>query len=301
MKNPLVSVVIPTYNREKTIVRAINSVLNQTYTNLELIVVDDNSKDNTESVIQEYITDKRLKYIKLTKNVGGGGARNKGITEAKGEFVAFQDSDDEWMLDKLEKQMAVFQNRPDVDVIFCQMKRILGDSTIIYPKKNPTNNTNLYTSFLKENYIGTPTAIIKKEKLVANKGFDENLPRLQDWDLFIRLAKNGKFHMLNEVLCDVYLQENSISNNSDALYIALNQFDKKYHNEIILLSKYDRSSIYEKYGSLLINDGRIKQGKLFFKKGLKHYIFNTKLIAKYITLLLGGIKGYKLLKNNLQQ
>ena len=109
-KNPTVSIIIPTYNRAHLIGRAIQSVLNQTYQNFEIIVVDDGSTDNTEEMIKEFQKhDKRIKYIRHEKNRGGAAARNTGIKVARGEYIAFQDSDDEWLPEKLEKQMDVFQ------------------------------------------------------------------------------------------------------------------------------------------------------------------------------------------------
>jgi len=295
MKTPLVSVIIPTYNRATTIVRAIESVLNQTYKNFELIVVDDNSTDNTEKVLSHYIANSRINYIKLTKNIGGGGARNRGITEAKGEFVAFQDSDDQWMLDKLEKQMKVFEDNTEIDIVFSRIQKN-GDISTAFPKRDITRSQNIYTELLKDNYIGTVTAVIRKEKLKEVGGFDQSLPRLQDWDLFIRLAQNAKFYMHPDIHCDVYLQKDSVSNNSKALRTALSIFDKKYKDEVAKLSKKDRALVYEKYGSLFINDGDKVRSKMFFLMGLKEYIFNFKLMLKYLVVNTGGERLYKLLK-----
>lgn len=99
----MVSVIIPSYNRENTIVRAVNSVLNQTYKDIEVIVVDDCSKDRTLELLSS-IKDERLKFFKLEKNSGACVARNFGIEKANGEFIAFQDSDDEWLPEKLKSR-----------------------------------------------------------------------------------------------------------------------------------------------------------------------------------------------------
>ncbi|MFP5434416.1 MAG: glycosyltransferase family 2 protein, partial [Alphaproteobacteria bacterium] len=101
----LVSVILPTYNRARTLGRSIRSVLGQGYSNLELIVVDDGSSDDTRSVIDEF-DDKRLIYVPLEKNQGASAARNHGLGLVRGEFVAFQDSDDEWLADKLQQQVS---------------------------------------------------------------------------------------------------------------------------------------------------------------------------------------------------
>jgi len=111
MKNPTVSVIIPTYNRAHLVGRSIQSVINQTYQDFEIIVVDDGSTDNTEDIIKEFQKkDKRIKHIKHNKNKGGSAARNTGIRAARGEYIAFLDSDDEWMPTKLEKQTSYFNH-----------------------------------------------------------------------------------------------------------------------------------------------------------------------------------------------
>lgn len=294
MKEPLVSVVIPTYNRLSTIIRCIESVIQQSYKNIEIIVVDDASTDNTESVIQKYITLNNFNYIKLASNVGGAEARNIGINKSNGDYIAFQDSDDEWMLDKLEKQMLYF-NQNDVDIVFSKIKRISNLGESIFPKLNVIESLNMAT-LLQVNYIGTPSAVIKKQKLIEVSGFDKTLPRLQDWDLFIRLSKNASFYMIPEVLCNAYLQDNSITNNPQALVKTLTIFANKYKNDINQLTSREQSAVYEKYGSLLVDINEIKPAKAFFKKGLKINLSNIKLLTKYLLISIGGRKLYKLFK-----
>ena len=107
-KSPTISVIIPTYNRADFIGRAIESVLDQTYQDFEIIVIDDGSKDNTENIVKSF-DDTRITYIRLKDNKGAAVARNTGIGTARGKFIAFQDSDDEWLPQKLAKQMEVFE------------------------------------------------------------------------------------------------------------------------------------------------------------------------------------------------
>ena len=115
--HPLVSVIIPVYNREKTIVRALRSVLNQTYANYEIIVVNDGSTDGSLSLIRSFVDD-RITVISLSENHGASFARNIGMTEAKGEYTALQDSDDEWLADKLEIQVDYMFNN-GLYAVFC--------------------------------------------------------------------------------------------------------------------------------------------------------------------------------------
>lgn len=109
IKEPTVSIIIPTYNRSKTIKRSINSVLYQTYDDFEIIVIDDGSSDGTDKVIKEF-NDSRIKYVRHELNRGASAARNTGIKLSRGKYIAFQDSDDVWVPDKLEKQMNVFKS-----------------------------------------------------------------------------------------------------------------------------------------------------------------------------------------------
>ena len=116
---PKVSIILPTYNRAYIIEKGINSLLNQTYQDFEIIIVDDGSTDNTEEIIKKLQEkDKRIKYIKLKTNKGAATARNIGIKAARGEYIAFQDSDDEWMHEKLEKQVKVLDTSSKEVVVY---------------------------------------------------------------------------------------------------------------------------------------------------------------------------------------
>lgn len=244
----MVSVIIPAYNRENTIERAVMSVLNQTYKDLELIVVDDCSKDNTVEVLKS-IEDDRLKIIELEKNSGACVARNVGIENAQGDYIAFQDSDDEWLLNKLEKQMAVFE-KEKVDLVFCSFKKIDTDSQSVYPIL--TEGIVERKVLLEDSRISTQTLIGKKE-CFENVKFDPEMPRLQDYDITIRLSKLYSVYFVNEPLVNMYVQGDSISQNVSKLIKAesmiLNKYkddvekyeDFKYHNTLILAVMKRRS------------------------------------------------------------
>lgn len=209
----LISVIIPTYNRERVIERSINSVLNQTIKSLELIIVDDCSTDNTEKIVKN-INDSRIKYIKLKKNSGACFARNKGIDEAKGNYIAFQDSDDEWFEKKLELQLkAIIETA--ADIVFCSFNRFEYGNTknIIYPKLTHSHlcsNNELILNSL----VSTQTILGKKQ--VFNKiKFNNSLPRLQDYDFIIRASMDYSIYYLGECLVNVYLQQDSITANKN--------------------------------------------------------------------------------------
>jgi len=220
--SPYVSVVIPTYNRATLLGRSIKSVLNQTFQDFEIIVVDDASADKTEEVVLS-IGDPRIQYLKHETNRGGAAARNTGIKAAKGEFIAFQDSDDEWLSDKLEKQVKILANAPpNVGVVYTGFWRIQGDNKEYIPGPAiQIKEGNIYRELLKENFVTTQAVLAKKECFQQAGVFDETLPRLQDWELFLRIAKHFEFRYVPEPLVHSFFTEGSISSKPKNLIKAL--------------------------------------------------------------------------------
>ena len=205
----MISVIIPSYNRSKTIERSARSVLNQTIKDLELIIVDDCSTDDSKSVI-ESIHDNRLIYIKLPINSGACVARNRGIEEAKGEYIAFQDSDDEWVEDKLEKQLkALLEN--NVDVCFCCKKRIsVSGNKWDYTQADLKQGVITYQDLYSKSRVSTQTIFAKREVLEQIK-FDEKVKKAQDFDWSLRAGRRFKFFYLAEPLVNQYLQNDSLT------------------------------------------------------------------------------------------
>lgn len=210
--NSLIAVIIPTYNRAYVIKRALHSVLHQTYQNLEVIVVDDGSTDNTEEIVKSF-ADSRVRYIRHEVRRGAPAARNTGINATRADFIAFQDSDDEWLCDKLEKQMQVFSTAgSEVGVVYTGFLRLTNNTSTYYPPPERKNiSGNILESLLHGNFIGMPTVLIKKECFAKAGVFDEKMPRLQDWELFIRIAKQYEFLLVNEPLLLAFYSNQSIT------------------------------------------------------------------------------------------
>lgn len=220
----MVSVIIPTYNREGPIKKAAESVLKQTYSNLELLIVDDCSTDNTKAVIQE-LNDSRVKYICLEKNSGACVARNVGISNAQGDLIAFHDSDDIWHENKLEEQIKCFDN-DNVDVVFCKMFNIneKGKNTGVIANNFKEGMLNKSSDVLG---ISTQT-IIGRKRVFDNIKFDEAMPRLQDFDLMMRIIEKYNVYCLDQPLVDYFMCDDSISKNPIKLYKACLIFKSKY-------------------------------------------------------------------------
>lgn len=195
-----VSVILPTYNRAECLGEAINSVLAQTYEDFELLIVDDGSTDNTREIVEKY-SDSRIQYYKLDINGGQSKARNYGMRLAKGEFIAFEDSDDLWMPQKLEKQMSAFATeKENVGLVYHKYQfdtgEIVPEEEIPLEKKNG----NIYEQLLWNNLVGMPTLMIRRECLEEIGYLDENMKCLEDYDFALRLAQKYQAIFIDEVL-----------------------------------------------------------------------------------------------------
>ncbi len=243
----LVSVIIPAYNRAQTLPKAINSVFGQTYTNWELIIVNDASKDNTDSVVEKY-RDIRVRYFVNSENKGANYCRNLGAQYAQGDYLAFLDSDNYWLPEKLEKEMEVIKGN-EKTIVFCQTQMSgAGNTNIsatVYFKEND------FAKLLTErNVIDTSSALIFYRDFEEIGGFDEKMPRLQDWEFFFRAVNlyHYKVKFLKECLSVNIRQENSISVNNYKYIDAILYFYKKYKNTF-----FDENWLYRQlYGKVKI-------------------------------------------------
>lgn len=230
----LISVIIPTYNRKNKLPDCIKSVLTQSYGNIELIVVDDASTDGTEELFSN-ITDPRLTYLRYDVNHGACYARNYGAEHCHGSIIAFQDSDDTWHSDKLEKQ---YKHLIDsgADMSFCGMNRVSKDGSHYYYPVHPYEPEHSLADFLAENRASTQTMLMHKY-VWEQLRFDESFKRYQDWDFAIRAAADFTLAYLPEALVESEVGEDSIS-------FAVNSYPalvKLYSKHKALYSKYPES------------------------------------------------------------
>ena len=225
MSTELVSVVIPTYNRAYCIADSVGSVLRQTYENLEVIVVDDGSTDNTKEVLNS-LGDSRVRYASQ-QNAGACVARNHGIELARGTYVAFHDSDDLWLPQKLEKQVAYLQTQSK-PCVFCRMETVLEEGATyiqsadveIHPSEKLKETQLDLDRLLSGNFVSTQTLMGRRE-VFLEEAFDPRLPRFQDWDLAIRLMAKDQLGFVDEVLVRQIIRKDSMSTNEKRLVKAL--------------------------------------------------------------------------------
>lgn len=218
---PTISAVIPTFNRAKLLAEAVDSALQQTHPPDEIIVVDDGSTDNTEQVVAQY--GGRLRYIRQ-ENSGPAGARNHGIRVASGDFIAFLDSDDLWVKDRLERQLKALAQHPGLDFLFgleakfsaerqfaaCEIKErdvlaILNAADCVVP--------NPFALLLKENFVPTSSVLVRRTCLATVGEMDASVVPAEDYDCWLRLALHGfRFGFVNAILCKRRLHQGNLVN-----------------------------------------------------------------------------------------
>lgn len=298
---PLVSVIIPTYNSEKFISKTIKSVLHQTYTDWELIIVDDCSNDQTRSILEKFeIKDSRIRLIFLESNSGGPAhPKNIGIKNAKGEYISFLDHDDEWFPDKLAKQVNFFihNKNNNVTLVTCNsVLKIFGDeheyTTPKYRKERQLSE------LLNRNFICSCSSIVVRKGLFDNIGlFDENLKTLDDWDLYIRISKAGMpLDLISENLFIWNARKDSAENNLSFLD---NAKELKYilakHERLFSSNKKSYVSNLRSIGVLEILSGNFNVGRRYIVKSFKFGDRSLTTVLLYLLSLLRSRNLFKIL------
>nr|WP_296430367.1 glycosyltransferase [Roseovarius sp. BRH_c41] len=237
--SPLVSVIIPCFNRETTVHEAVLSVLTQDYDPIELIAVDDNSTDGTIAVL-ESIDDPRLRILHNSGDRGPSQARNHGIRSSTAPWIAFQDSDDIWLPGKLKRQMDYLQDS-DFVAAYCGMlikKDTHPESPVKYRRPAPETSPlegDILPSLALENYISTQMLVVRHDILDQIGGFDEALPALVDWELMLRVASLGPVAFIDDDLVVQRMSENSLTHSSKKRLAAQEHILKKHYD---LLGRY---------------------------------------------------------------
>lgn len=279
---PLVSIILPTFNRAKSIEKSIKSILNQTFKDFELIIVDDGSNDNTEEVVSNF-KDSRIILLKNSVNKGQSAARNIGIKNINkdSKFIGFQDSDDIWIKNKLELQIRTFKKSPkNVGVVFCSYKKIYHNKTYeLIPSQKIPEIGDMYYKLLESSFIGTPTAIIKKQCIEKVGGFDESLTYLEDWEFFIRISKFFHIKFINIPLLYSYESFEGITSSviqSSHLKPMLVIFYKN-RNEII-----SKKTLLDKYlyiiGVAYFLNKNFRKSKIYLKQRFRIRPYNLKYL-----------------------
>lgn len=282
-----VSIIIPTYNRAGSLKGAIKSVLNQTFQDFELIIVDDGSSDNTKKVVESFQSDK-IKYIYQENSGGAAGPKNTGIKESQGEYIAILDSDDQWLPEKLEKQIIFFEENPEISVVGCNFL-INGKREYKIPEYK-----SLFKRMLVTDDMGPGSIMVYKREVFDRVGlFDEKLKSSQDKEMRIRLAREYKFGFVREPLVSYHIGHDNISSlglsiekrEKDWEYI-FNKYKKYYQEDKKLYSdklRYD--------GTRYMLLGLANKARKSFLLSIKKNPFNFKSFL-YLFLSLFGFSCY---------
>ena len=225
----LVSVIIPTHNRVRFLGGAIKSVLAQSFKDLEIIVVDDCSSEDTEAVVKSF-PNGTIRYFKHDRRRGGAAARNTGIAESIGEYVAFLDDDDEWYPEKLARQTQIMQAAPaEVGGVYTGYFIVDRGTSQIRGQLVPTDRGDLSETLLAGNCIGSTSSMVMRRSCFEKVGlFDERLPSFQDYDLWIRAARKYHFECIREPMLKYFVHADKIWTNSNALIQGLEMMLRKY-------------------------------------------------------------------------
>lgn len=263
----MLSVIIPTYNRPELVGKAIKSVLDQTVTDLEVIVIDGSDNDDTAKKVSS-LSDERIKYFKV-ENQSAAHSRNIGIKIAKGEFVAFNDDDDEWHPDKAEKQLHRLAVSKSAKIVYSSFTKKIRGSIRNTPTKTIIEKSgNIYNELLLRNFVGLPTMILHRS-CCQRVLFDEGLRCIEDWDWIIRLAKQYAFEFVAEPLVTVNDTPKSV--NKSAYSVKAEAYKKIYNKYLYELKKipYIEAKHLLSIGNNLCLSGNIRDGRKYLLKSLK--------------------------------
>ena len=241
-----ISVIIPMYNSAKTIVKALDSIKNQSYKcNYQIIVVNDGSKDDSYAVVNDYLLQNPELDIKLIDQVNGGvsKARNIGLKLSDGDFIAFLDSDDEWLTDKIEKQLLIFEKNPDIDVLATNRNNEYFESFLGQKFSKLTDISSRL--LLLKNFLSPPTVMMKKNVITDVGYFDEEQKYAEEGNYWIRVCDQKKCCLLNESL--VTTGDGKPSFGHSGLSANLWEMEKGELKNILLAFKMKIINIFEFY------------------------------------------------------
>lgn len=269
-----VSAIITTHNRCELLKKAIKSVIKQTYKNIECIVIDDNSQDDTQKYMENLIKEYRfIKYIRITEkeHQGGAYARNLGIKESSGEYIAFLDDDDEWMDTKIEKQVEILDNNKDVSLVICGRKIEYYPDNIYVKEKTVDEGIKDYSKKILYNIIGvTSMMMFRRDVLDKVNYFDEKLNYWQEYDLTIRVCQISKVAFLDECLILYRVNKkdkNRKTNHFDSWLETTQYINHKYSDLINKLTNDEK----KKVKALVFYDAANRCDAIGDKKRKKYY------------------------------
>jgi len=283
---PKISVIIPVYNGEQTIRETIESVLDQTFSDFELIVINDGSQDSTLEVVASF-KDARLQVFSYP-NAGVSASRNRGLSHASGKFISFLDADDLWAPDKLEAQLKALEENPQAAIAYSWTDHIDESGQFLRPSSHTTINGDVYANLLLGNFLKTGSnVLIRAQALTSVGGFDESLTHAEDWDMWLRLAVSHHFVAVPYPQVLYRISPNSACCNVSTMEAAcLRVIERAYSQAPASLQHLKKETLGFLYNYLL---SKTLEGPPGRQKGLQA----AKLLWNYVT---NGCSRHRLLR-----
>lgn len=273
---PKVSVIIPSYGGSNSIISAVNSVLNQTYDNYEVIVVDDNNPETeerrkTEGYMKKFSANEKVKYIKHSQNKGGSAARNTGVANSKGVFICLLDDDDLFLPEKLEMQVDFLETHPEHGACYCWRKQ--NGRVICGEEEGDLSEALLDLSFTTT----TDAIMIRRECYLALNGFDESYRRHQDFEFMLRFYKIYSIGVVKKVLIEIVGNDINNQPKGEKLYEVKRQFFCQFGEEIERINKNKkgyRKKVYAEhfaraFKEMLRHGNLVLAVKIYFEYGYR--------------------------------
>jgi glycosyltransferase involved in cell wall biosynthesis len=296
--NDLISVIIPSYNTGSFVCDAVRSALEQTFSPIEVLVIDDGSTDKTRAALEQYKD--CIRYYRQ-ENGGCSSARNTGIRLASGRFFAFLDADDVWLPDKLSKQYDLLARRPEIGLVHSDIWYLDEDTGEKFLKAVGREGFtgDCYTRFFSENRILTSSVLVRQECFDKVGVFDEKLRRAEDWDMWMRIARHYHFAYINESLLDYRLHHASLTNNTSKMREAeLHVLSKAFKADPQLSRQFGRSFInntlsHKSYcvGNHFLREGNFRVARHYFGISI---LFNPTHIVNILPYFLWCFLPYKI-------
>lgn len=271
MEKGLVSIIMPAYNAGQYIKDAVDSALAQTYSNIEIVVVDDGSTDDTAAIMARYAAEKRINFIQQ-KNQGVAAARNTALAVAKGEFVAFLDADDLFLPNKIEKQIGYLQAHPECGVCYCDIFHFRANAPdkFLFLEQGMYSGDEVFERLLQRFFINPLSVVARRSAIDVAHGFNPQYRTAEDFDLFLRMAYAGvRFEHMPEKLAKYRMQSASLSYDPRA------QIARKKNHLAVIVDQAARMSAQERE--------RYRVGSIIFRHRLRLWYAELAQFLPFLT------------------
>lgn len=297
-----VSVIIPTYNRSGLLVKAVSSVLNQTFKDLEVLIIDDGSTDDTKQRI-EGLGESRIRYIRNSKNMGVSGSRNVGITSSLSDYIGFLDDDDEWLPEKLERQVGILDNSPsNVGLVYTGTLSVDLATGGLIETTIPRYKGNVLNDLVFLNFIPTSSVLARRECFTKVGLFDENLSYGEDFDLWIRISTEFLIDYIQDPLAIHKDHPQTTTANNKKVAVNVRRILDK-HSALFASNKKGLSNYLLMMGTAYCYDGNLSEGRKAIADAIKAQPLDLRLYYNLALTLIGPgmYRNIKRLKYNLIQ